>query len=114
MRFLADENFDNHIVRGLLRENPDIDLIRVQDTEVWQADDPAVLAWAAGAGRILLTHDIRTMPDYAYERVEAALPMPGVIVIRRQVSIGRAVAELLIVAGASNVDEWANQVNYLP
>jgi plasmid maintenance system killer protein len=26
MKFLADENFDNNIVRGLLRRNPDIDI----------------------------------------------------------------------------------------
>jgi hypothetical protein len=28
---LADENFDNTIVRGLLRRNPNIDIVRVQD-----------------------------------------------------------------------------------
>ena len=31
MRFLADENFDNTIVRGLLRRKLEIDLVRVQD-----------------------------------------------------------------------------------
>ena len=27
MKFLADENFDNKIVRGILRRNPDIDIV---------------------------------------------------------------------------------------
>jgi hypothetical protein len=31
LRFAADENFNNHIVRGLLRRNPDLDIVRVQD-----------------------------------------------------------------------------------
>ncbi|MEI6443356.1 MAG: hypothetical protein WCO29_09595 [Nostocales cyanobacterium ELA583] len=31
MKPLADENFDNTIVRGLLRRNPNIDIVRVQD-----------------------------------------------------------------------------------
>ena len=48
MRFLADENFDNRILEGaraLLQEhNLDFDVIRVQDTEVYQADDPTILA----------------------------------------------------------------------
>jgi hypothetical protein len=34
MKFLADENFDNRIVRGLLRRQPDLDIIRVQDLEI--------------------------------------------------------------------------------
>jgi predicted nuclease of predicted toxin-antitoxin system len=54
MKFLADENFDNKIVRGILRRNP---------------DDPTVLAWAAQENRILLTHDVATITHYAYERI---------------------------------------------
>jgi predicted nuclease of predicted toxin-antitoxin system len=57
MKFLADENFDNSIVRGLMRRQPDIDIIRVQDVGLSGEDDPIVLEWAAKEGRILLTHD---------------------------------------------------------
>lgn len=39
LRFLADENFNNDILRGLLRRNPAIDIVRVQDTELFGADD---------------------------------------------------------------------------
>ena len=62
MKFLADENFDNRIVRGMIRRQPDLDILRVQDLEIAGADDPTVLGWAAQAGRILLTHDERTVP----------------------------------------------------
>ena len=31
LRLLSDENFDNHIVRGLVRRLPDIDLTSVQE-----------------------------------------------------------------------------------
>ena len=47
MKFLADENFDNSIVRGLMRRQPDIDIIRVQDVGLSGEDDPIVLEWAA-------------------------------------------------------------------
>jgi predicted nuclease of predicted toxin-antitoxin system len=47
MKFLVDENFDNTIVRGLLRRNPDIDILRVQDVGLSGKDDPTILAWAA-------------------------------------------------------------------
>ena len=46
MRFLADEDFDNRILRGLMRRSLDIDIVRIQDTHLSGADDPTVLAWA--------------------------------------------------------------------
>jgi hypothetical protein len=115
MRFLADENFDNLILRGVLRENPEFDVIRVQDTDAYQMADPVVLAWAAQEGRILLTHDVKTMTYHAYERVVAGLPMPGVIEVSKQrMSLAQVVAELLILDGASDPAEWENLVIYLP
>jgi len=47
MKFLADENLDNTIVRGLLRRNPDVDIVRLKDVGLLGADDPTVLDWAA-------------------------------------------------------------------
>jgi hypothetical protein len=47
LRFLADENFNNQIVRGILWRNPDVDIVRVQDMVSIEADDPTVLEWAA-------------------------------------------------------------------
>lgn len=87
LRLLADENFNNNIVRGLLRRRPDLDIVRVQDVGLSQADDPTVLAWAAQEGRILLTHDVTTITHYAYERVRAGLNMPGVFEASRMVTI---------------------------
>ncbi len=47
LRFLADENFDNRFLRALMRQDADVDVIRVQDTELYQSDDPTILEWAA-------------------------------------------------------------------
>jgi len=60
----ADENFNNDIVRGLLRRRPDLNILRVQDAGLTGASDPEVLAWAAQEGRILLTHDVSTITRY--------------------------------------------------
>jgi len=46
VKFLTDEDFDNRILRGLLRRLPDLDIVRVQDTEVANKADPDVLEWA--------------------------------------------------------------------
>ena len=47
LRLAADENFNNNIIRGLLRRKPDLEIIRLQDAGLSGADDPAVLEWAA-------------------------------------------------------------------
>ncbi len=78
LRFLTDEDFRGRIYRALRRRLPDLDVLRVQDVDLAGAADPTILAWAAAAGRILLTHDISTMPPRAYERVAHGLSMPGV------------------------------------
>jgi predicted nuclease of predicted toxin-antitoxin system len=69
IRLLADENFKTAIVAGLRRVAEGVDLVRVQDVGLRKADDPTILAWAATEGRILLTHDIRTIPDHANSRI---------------------------------------------
>jgi len=53
IRFLADENFNGRILRGLLRRAPSLDVVRVQDLEKLPgADDPVLLEWAAEQGLV--------------------------------------------------------------
>ena len=77
LRLATDEDFNNRIVRGLLRREPDLDILRVQDAGLAGRSDEEVLAWAASEGRILITHDVTTMKQTAYDRIAAGLPMPG-------------------------------------
>ncbi|MFN8475459.1 MAG: DUF5615 family PIN-like protein [Anaerolineae bacterium] len=114
LRLLADENFNNDIVRGLLRRRSDLDLVRVQDVGLSGADDPTVLAWAAEVGRVLLTHDVSTVTRYAYERVAAGQTMPGVFEVSRRVPVAVAIEDILLLADCSLEGEWEGQVRYLP
>lgn len=113
-RFLADENIDPDLVLGLRRVGDDIDIVRVQDVDLRTQDDPTILDWCARESRILLTHDISTMPDFAHERVAAGLVMPGVFIIRTGLPMARAIDDIATMAGASDSDEWKNRVVYLP
>jgi hypothetical protein len=114
LRFAADENFNNDVVRGTRRRNPSVDVLRVQDAGLSGADDPAVLAWAAETGRVLLTHDVATMTRYAYDRVREGKSMPGVFEVGRHVPIGVAIEEIILLAECSFDGEWEGQVRYLP
>jgi hypothetical protein len=111
---LADENFRGSVVREVLRRYPVLDIVRVQDVGLMTAPDPVVLDWAAQEGRILLTHDVKTNTVYAYDRVRAGPPMPGIIEVSRDISIGQAIEELLILLECSEDGELDGQIIYLP
>jgi predicted nuclease of predicted toxin-antitoxin system len=73
-RFLIDEDFNNDLVRGLLRRSHRTDLVRVQDVGLRGATDDTVLAGAASEGRIVLTHDVATRMAQADEDLRATVP----------------------------------------
>jgi len=110
----ADENFNNDIVRGLLRRRPDLDIVRLQDEGLSGADDPSVLEWAAQEGRVLLTHDVSTITHYAYDRVREGMRMPGVFEVSRGLPVGAVIEDILLLAECSLESEWEGQVRYLP
>lgn len=114
IRFLLDENFNGKIARGLRARQPDTDMVRVQDTELYGEGDTIVLAWAAQQGRILLTHDLDTMTKYASERIEQGLPIAGVILIRDTLPVAKVIEDLLVILKASEADEWENRIDFLP
>lgn len=114
LRLAADENFDNDLVRGLLRRRPELDIVRVQDVGLSGESDPVILEWASRENRILLTHDVSTITYYAYERVESGQSMPGVVEVNRSVPAGVVIEDILLLAELSLDHEWEGQVIYLP
>jgi predicted nuclease of predicted toxin-antitoxin system len=111
---VSDADFNGDVVRGLFRQQPDLDLVRVQDVGLGTAHDRMILAWAAANGRILLTHDRTTMPNFALERVRSGQPIPGVFVMRNKPPLGLMIEEILLVALCSSQDEWKDRVEFLP
>ena len=114
LRLLADENLNFDIVRGLLLRDPNLDLVRIQDLAMDGESDPNVLAWAAENDRIVLTYDRSTMPGFAYARLAANATMPGVFVIKPQLTVGQAIDEILLLDACSNQVEWLGRVIHLP
>jgi predicted nuclease of predicted toxin-antitoxin system len=114
LRFLADENFDGRAIAALLQRQPGLELVRVQDVGLSGADDPTILAWAAGEARLLLTHDRKTVPAFAVQRAQAGQRMPGVVVVSRSASPQVAIDAILLLDGASVPGEWEGQILTVP
>jgi hypothetical protein len=114
IRLAADEDFNNDILRGILRRKPELDIVRIQDVGLSGADDPAVLEWAAREARILLTHDVTTMTRHASDRVRSGRPMPGLFAVNQRIPVADAIADVLLVAECSVEGEWAGQIVHFP
>jgi hypothetical protein len=111
---LFDENFNYRIVRGLRRRSPDLDLLSVQQAGLAGISDPDLLEWAAQRGKILVTHDISTIPAFAYERVTAEKPMSGVVAVPNNLSISGAISDLELILTAASPQEFQGRVIFLP
>lgn len=114
LALLADENFKVQIQTGLRRRLPAIDLVSVQDLGIRGIADSEVLAQAASENRVLLTHDVNTVPHCAYERLESGTPMPGVVVVPDRMAIGQAIEELALLIEAGTSRDVDLQVFHLP
>jgi predicted nuclease of predicted toxin-antitoxin system len=91
-----------------------LEFTHVRDVGLAEAVDPTILEWAAAHGLVLLTHDRRTMIPFAYERVAAGLPMPGVFLVNDDMPVGKAIDEVLIAVRCLSEEECKNVVWYFP
>lgn len=114
LKFLADEDLNNRILRGLLRLQPDLDIIRVQDTHLGGSPDQEVLEWATLHDRILVTHDVSTMTQFAYSRMRTGQTIAGIIEVPQSMPVGQAISDLLLMAEAYLPEELENRIAYLP
>jgi len=95
MKFVTDENFRAAVRDGVQLRIPNLDLVRAEDVGLRSTDDRLILEWAAAEGRIVLTHDERTLVGFAWDRVERGEPMPGVIFVAWRVPVGSAIGRIV-------------------
>jgi predicted nuclease of predicted toxin-antitoxin system len=114
LRFATDENFDHTILRGLLRKQPDLNIITIQSAGLSGSTDAQVLEWAVKQQRILLTHDVSTIARYAIERIRDGKPMSGVVEVGSNVTIGNAIDDILLLAECALPEELNNMIVHLP
>jgi hypothetical protein len=114
LRLLSDEDAHEDIIRGLRRREPGLDIIRVEDVGLDHTPDPVILEWAAKENRVLISGDLNTMVGFAWSRVQAGLPMPGILALLENVGIGRVIDDILLAALCYSPDEMKNQVLFIP
>ena len=100
------------ITRGLRRRG--VDVLTSQENGTTRMLDDALLDRATQLGRILFTRDPDLLVE-AVQRLRTGKPFSTVVFARQmEVSIGRCVADLEIIAKTAVPDEAMNQIVYLP
>ena len=112
MRLLVDEDFNNDLMRGLSARAPETDLIRVQDFVPGISDD-RVLQWAFDNRRLLLTHDMKSMPRHCQHRWANGLSITGIIYVDQIINIGPAIERILFLLNETTHDDWVDRTEYV-
>jgi hypothetical protein len=113
IRFQADVNLNQIIVRAARRREPGLDFQTAETAGLASLPDPEVLARAAEDGRILVTHDLQTMPRH-FAAFITTRQSAGLLLIPQHLAIASAVDDLLLIWSTMEAEEWTNLMWYLP
>ena len=114
VRFLADADLNKAIVSGLLRREPSVSFQTAQAAGLRSLTDAEVLALASKAQRVLVSHDIGSMPPHFRAFTDAGNHSPGVFLIPQRLDVRTAIEELLLIWLASEAEEWEDRLEWLP
>ena len=104
IQFQADNDLKRAILNGVKRRQPAIDFQTAEDAQLDGLSDEEVLRLAADEGRILVSHDHRTMPVH-FANFIATQESAGVILIAQALPLREAIEELLLIWEASTAEE---------
>jgi Domain of unknown function (DUF5615) len=113
IRFQADADLNQAIVAGVLRRDASIDFQTANVSDLSGLSDLEVLLVASREGRVLVSHDQRTMPKYFAEFISTQTSS-GLIIVLQGMPISEAIDNLLRVWNTSESEDWINRIAYLP
>jgi hypothetical protein len=113
LRFQADADLNEDIVKGVLRREPGIDFQTATLAGLRGLSDIEVLTFAAEEGRILVSHDRKTMPQ-AFGKFIQSRTSPGLFLISQKTDLLIAIDGVLFAWIASDHEEWMNRMVAIP
>ena len=93
LKVFLDQNFNHAILNGLKRRISNLDFVTTQILNKEREIDPRLLKLAREEDRVIITHDKRTFPKYAYAAITSGQNIAGVLIVPTKMRIGRAIDE---------------------
>jgi len=76
--------------------------------------DEQLLEWAANNNRVIITHDVQTMPGHAVVRMTNRLLMPGLIIVPNKLELSRTSDDLQIIIDCAVESDLTYRIYFLP
>jgi hypothetical protein len=120
LTFLLDEHFRGLLGRAIQSHNRQsgypIDALRVGDPPDLPLGslDPDILLWTEREGRILLSHDKKTMvPDFV-QHLHAGRHSPGLLIVHKRYTLPALLGTLEAIAHFGDPADYLDQIDYIP
>ena len=113
IRFQADADLNQIILLATVRREPSIDFQTAEAAGLVRRRDSAVLTMAAREGRMLVTHDQKTMPRHFAEFITTETS-PGLLVVPQHLAVAAVTEDLLLIWFSTEAEEWINRISFLP
>ena len=110
IRFQADNDLDRRIIDAVIRLAPGCDFKTAPEAGFHTGTlDVKVLQIAAADNRVLISHDLKTMPTHFGRFIERH-SSPGVVVIRQEIAIRDAALWLQFFYDAGTSEDFVNSI----
>ena len=119
LAYLIDEHLRGALKVSILsvatRLGLQVDVIQVGDDfgPPLGTKDPELLLWAETEDRLLISHDTKSMDKYFRDHLDSGHNSPGILRPRARPLIELA-EHLVLLAYATDRDEWRNFISYIP
>jgi hypothetical protein len=114
IRFQADNDLKFSIVKAVRQCEPAIDFVSAQDAGLDGVDDSEILARCSDKGRVLVSHDRRTMLHHFRMRLAGGASSPGLLIVSQGAQIGNVVEAIVCVWALADPLDLRDQAYYLP
>ncbi|YAF97213.1 MAG: DUF5615 family PIN-like protein [Nodularia sp. CChRGM 3473] len=111
VRFQADADLKQAILTGTIRKQPNIDFQSANTAGLEGKKDQDVLEIAASEGRVLVTHDRKTMPA-EFGQFIVLQTSTGVLIVSQNLPTIDAIDALILIWEASTAEDKKSIVIY--
>jgi len=116
IRYLLDEHADPALRAQLIGHEPELIVWIIGDPGAPKrgAHDPGILLWCEANGFSLVTNNRKSMPVHLRNHLASGHHVPGIFVLNPNMTMGATIDELLLIAGATEAEEYLDLLLYLP
>lgn len=116
LRLLLDENLSPALREALRRHDPDIDVLRVGDSNAPALGtlDPDILVYLEQHQRALITDNRASMPGHVRDHIAAGGKHWGIFTIRPRAPLAEIIESVILLCEASSAEEWQNAMRWIP